>query len=396
MRLLFIASSLVALTTWNVSQCASAEPFPSASTLPAQDSTAASKSGSVVVPTLPIDGDFPSAATKTENGKPMRSPSEPIVTPSSNAGYVIVPTLPLNAAPTAEVTRKDQPPVASPSQMQSGPAPLAVDSIPTNPGTAPQVVPETPQAIDASEDGLGDIQEIPRSQKQRSPDVQVLLRTSGVANVNSAGLAGSATLLITPQLGPDTRLVAFAGGGILLYNQFGGSDFSYFSYGIGVQQKLTENMYAQLGVGQERLYKTASGEFVIDNAARFAINRQDKLTERLRLDSFYELRAGFADQNTPYDQSRVSNSLGVGLSYAITPKLEAGLDVRLVADSFTRGTADTFGRVQTSLSATYHFSQQAFITGSVSYLYGSTFDPFDGPNSLNTVLFGITAGFNLY
>ncbi len=373
MRLLFItACSLVTLTVWNLNQRAIAGSSPS----PGQDVIVSQESGSVVVPTRSV---------------------ESTLTPSNKSGYV-VPTLPLEAVPTVDASKQGQHPAESPAPMRAIPGSLrATDPAPTSPGAAPQIAPETPETNDEADDGLGEIQEIPRSPSRRTPDFQALVRLSGISNVDSAGLATSATLLGTPQLGPDTRLIAFAGGGILLYNQFGGSDFSYFSYGVGVQQKLTDNMSVQLGIGQDRLYKTSNSQFVIDNGARFSVNRQDKLTDRLRLDSFYELRAGFADQTAFYDQSRVSNSLGVGLSYAVTPQLEAGLDLRLIADSFTRGVkAGTYGRLQTSLSTTYRFSEQAFVTGSVTYLYGSTLDPFDGVNSLSTVLFGITAGFNLY
>ena len=255
-----------------------------------------------------------------------------------------------------------------------------------------------------SDDALGEIEIVTRPTARRQPDIQLQLRSSGFLNLGRTGLVSNATLLATPKIGPETRLVAFVGGGVMLLQQFGGSDFNFLSFGTAVQQRLAEQTYGQLGFVQERLYATSSkkpngsGNSLVDSSIRLSINRQDRLAERLRLDSFYELRASFADQSiAKNDQSRIANSLGLTLSHDIAPQLESALDYRIIIDSFTVApTGGTKVRQQVSGSLTYRFSPQAFVGGSVSYLFGKTFDPFDGLNDLNAVVFSINLGLDLF
>ncbi|MCY7277781.1 MAG: hypothetical protein LH702_29595 [Phormidesmis sp. CAN_BIN44] len=255
---------------------------------------------------------------------------------------------------------------------------------------------------DDSDDALGEIEIVTRPPRRQS-DIQLQLRSSGFLNLQKTGLVSNATLLATPKIGPETRLVAFVGGGVMLLQQFGGSDFNFLSFGTAVQQRLAEQTYGQLGFVQERLYATSSkklsgsGNSLVDSSIRLSVNRQDSLAERLRLNSFYELRASFADQSIAMnDQSRIANSLGLSLSHDITPQLESALDYRIIIDSFTVASVGTKVRQQVSGSLTYRFSPRAFVGGSASYLFGKIFDPFDGRNDLNAVVFSINLGLDLF
>lgn len=248
---------------------------------------------------------------------------------------------------------------------------------------------------DDPDDALGEIEIVTRPPTRRQPDIQLQLRSSGFLNLGTTGLVSNATLLATPKIGPETRLVAFVGGGVLLLQQLGGSDFNFLSFGTAVQQRLAEQTYGQLGFVQERLYGT-TGESLVDSSVRLSVNRQDSLAERLRLNSFYELRASFTDQSTSNDQTRIANSLGLSLSHDITPQLESALDYRIIIDSFTVASVGTQVRQQVSGSLTYRFSPRAFVGGSASYLFGKIFDPFDGQNDLNAVVFSINLGLDLF
>jgi hypothetical protein len=238
---------------------------------------------------------------------------------------------------------------------------------------------------------LGEIQIIDRPQ----PDVQLLLRSSGFLNPDTAALINSALLLATPKLGPETSLVASVGGGLQQFRQVGGSDFYFLNFSLGVRQKLARDTYGQLGWVQERLYETGTASNVVDDSIRLSVDREDNVAAKLRLNSFYELRASFA-RGGSYDQSRIANTLGARLRYDFTPQLEGALDYRIVADSFTNASVGTTVRQQLSALATYRFNRHAFVTGSVSYVLGSAIDPFDGFNRLNTFVLGVSAGLNVF
>jgi hypothetical protein len=269
-----------------------------------------------------------------------------------------------------------------------------------------QKQPDTPDSsineIDDSDDGLGEIEIVRRPIPRRQPDIQLQLRSSGLFNLGNTGFISSGTLLATPKLGPATRLNAFIGGGVFLAQQFRFSDFTFLNFGVGVRHRLATNTYAQLGFVQGRLYETASSRDLVDNAVVFSVNREDRLAEKLRLNTSYELRASFTDQSMfVIDQSRVANSLEVGLSYDITPQLEGALGYKLLINSFTG--VDLLGqdlgtKVQQRVGGvlTYRFNPQMFMSGSMFYSFGEAIDPFTGEVNLNDLVFSVSFGLNLF
>jgi hypothetical protein len=251
---------------------------------------------------------------------------------------------------------------------------------------------------------LGEIEIIPtrpvqQPPQRRQPDVQLLLRSSAFTSSNISGLEipqpsdtifiNSATLLVTPKLTEDTRLIAAAGGGLVRYGEQGDFNYNYLNFNVGVQQRLTREMYGQLGWYQERLYRNGSGDsLLLDDSLRLIVGRQDQLNSRLRLDSFYELRASFA---TPNDQNRIANTLGTRLRYDITPQLQAALNYRLSLKDFTQ--QDRFDtQNQLGLEAIYNINSDLFIGGSASYLFGSSSN---ASVDLNNFSVGVSIGLNV-
>ncbi|MBW4642537.1 MAG: outer membrane beta-barrel protein [Goleter apudmare HA4340-LM2] len=274
------------------------------------------------------------------------------------------------------------------------------------PGSPVQPVDDTNQQIDPAdvEDELGEIQIIPtrpvqQPPQRRQPDVQLLLRSSAFTSSNISSLEipqpsdaifiNSATLLATPKLGEETRLIAAAGGGLVRYGEQGDFNYNYLNFNVGLQQRLTKEMYGQLGWYQERLYRNGSGDrLLLDDSVRLSVGRQDQLNSRLRVDSFYELRASFA---TPNDQNRIANTLGARLRYDITPKLQGALNYRLSLKDFTQ--QDRFDtQNQFGLEAIYNINPDLFIGGSASYLFGSSSD---ASVDLNNVSVGVSIGLNV-
>ena len=213
------------------------------------------------------------------------------------------------------------------------------------------------------------------------PTAQLLLRSSAFTSSNITGLeatqesdiplTNSATLLVTPKLGPATTLVAAAGYGLTRFPQEGDSNYDFLNLSVGVQQQLNRSTYAQWGWVQRQLYSEDSGSrLLLDNSLRFIVGRQDQLADKLRLDSFYELRARFTDPN---DRNRLGNTLGARLRYAITPQLSSILGYQLTLNDFTRAARfDT--RHQIRAATTYSINRTVFLGGTLSYLFGSSSD----------------------
>ena len=234
---------------------------------------------------------------------------------------------------------------------------------------------------------------------RRRPFGQLLLRSSAFTSSNITGLedfqesdiplTNSATLLLTPKLGPQTTLVAAAGYGLSRFPQEGDSNYDFLNLSVGVQQQLNRATYAQLGWVQRQLYSEDSGSRLLrDNSLRLIIGRQDRLADKLRLDSFYEFRARFTDPN---DRNRIGNTLGANLRYTITPKLTSFLGYQLALNDFTRvARFDT--RHQIRASTTYSINRIVFVGGFLSYLFGTSSDSAIDPENFSA---GLSLGINI-
>ncbi|PSB30075.1 outer membrane beta-barrel protein [Stenomitos frigidus] len=320
--------------------------------------------------------------------------------------------------PTQLATETDPPrnPVSQPSVSQS-----AIDLLPpeqrlaqlspidglTEPGTNPidEKADEKPEPLNPEDTQaeLGEVRILQRPSQQPTsrpqPDVQLLLRSGIFSSSNISALetfqpsdvvfSNTGLLLATPKLGPTTRLVASAGGGTIRFATEGDFNYNVLNFNVGIQQRLTSQMYAQLGWVNEQLFRDGSGQrLLLDNAVAFTVGRQDQLGKQLRLDSFYNLRASFTN---PTDQSRVANTLGARLRYDFTPSFQGALDYRLTFKNFTD--ADRFDTEhQISATATYSINPNLFIAGSVSYLFGNSSN---SAIEVNNVSIGVVIGMNI-
>jgi Putative beta-barrel porin 2 len=271
---------------------------------------------------------------------------------------------------------------------------------PELPSPAPLTpAPLTPADVEAE---LGEIRILERPKTApppAQPTVQLLLRSGLFTSDNITALEtfrrgdtvfyNSAVLLATPQLGPTTRLVATLGGNLLRYADRDASDYNQLTWTVGVQQRLSAGMYAQLGGGQDTLYQNSSGTRLLrDNALNFTLGRQDQLGQQVRLDSFYALRASFTN---PDPQSQLSHSLGARLRYDFSPKFQGAIDYRLTFKDFTQvARFDTEHQIGTSL--TYAITPKLFVAGTVSYLFGRSSN---AAVDLNNFSVGISVGLNV-
>ncbi|MBD2089781.1 outer membrane beta-barrel protein [Microcoleus sp. FACHB-1515] len=179
------------------------------------------------------------------------------------------------------------------------------------------------------------------------------------------GRAGLAIVAI-PQIGPDTQLFASIGGNFAFYGDL--SELNYYNLELRaeVQQTIFPNTYATIGWRNRQFFSSEDGDrFLNDHALRLGLSRRDALAERLTLDSYYHLRFNFAD---PSDRSRLTNTLGASLNYALQPNLDLGLSYELDFVDFTQqDRADAYHQVTAQLSYDLTRNSRVSLYGGFSF-----------------------------
>lgn len=158
-----------------------------------------------------------------------------------------------------------------------------------------------------------------------------------------------ASLLAAPQLGENTQLFASIGGNFAFYGDQSNLNYHNLELRADLQQTIFPNTYATIGWSNRQFFSSEDGDrFLNDHALRFALSRRDSIAERLTLDSYYQIRFNFSD---PIDRSRLTNSLGASLNYALEPNLGLGLNYQLDWVDFTQQDRnDTYHQVTAQLS----------------------------------------------
>lgn len=259
-----------------------------------------------------------------------------------------------------------------------------------------QIKPEDP------DEQLGVPDEL-RPIRRPAPVLQLLLRSAIVTNSNIRALdpvddtafVNSAILRATPKLGPDTNLAVDVGGRFVRFAASGLNGSNIINARVGVQQKLGNQMYGELGWVFNQIYALNTSD-TTENSVRLALRRQDRLSDEqdLFLDSGYDFWATFS---APDNRRRISNRVGLGLRYEITPQLLGLLNYRIVLDNVERQNSLNT-RNQVTAAAVYYFNENrdAFIVGSVSYLGGQFFNSVTSDTAdLNNISIGVSVGYNV-
>jgi hypothetical protein len=203
-----------------------------------------------------------------------------------------------------------------------------------------------------------------------------------LAPIDDELLSLSATLLAVPSLGPDTLLITSVEGGLIHYNELSQLDYRELEFRASIRQLLSARSYGELGWSNQQLFSEGD-RFFNDHSLRLTLARRDPLADRLRLDSFYQLRLSFPD---PSDRSRVINTLGVGLNYDVLRELQVGLDYQLTLTNFIQqDREDLYSQIVAQLS--YNLSRNSSIILFGGFSFG---DSSSSTLDFNSSIFGVS------
>ncbi|NJM45682.1 MAG: hypothetical protein HC860_05505 [Alkalinema sp. RU_4_3] len=319
----------------------------------------------------PIQPVPPKTISLSESDRPMEGQLEDAelghlkLRPKALAGPETLPPENAPAVPPATLIRDDLSPTTQPP-----PTPL----IPPNDPELGQIQTRPPES-----DELGKILIRPKPKPPaaaKSKSVYLLAHADYFTTANafsakdriSDGLIRTgATLFYAPALGPSTYLITSADANIARYTKLSQLNYNELRFRAGISQRLSPVMFGELGWSNQQLFATERGftgtfrgdRYLNDNSLRFELSRRDRLSPKLNLVTFYQLRRSFTDRS---DSDRLSNTLYASLAYKATAKLELALNYqynrsdyisRDRATTSTRCSANSPGALPNSCKPTY-------------------------------------------
>jgi hypothetical protein len=271
-----------------------------------------------------------------------------------------------------------------------------------------------------------DVAELPAAPRQPSlfliPRIDYFQTTNVFSNLDPRRdglIRAGVSLFHTPTLGPKTFLVSAIDANLLRYSNFGrlssnsiirSLNYDELSLRVGVYQRLSPRMSGEIGWTNQKLFRSDIGlrqifggeRFLNDNSIRLELSRQDPLSPRLALNTFYQLRWSLVDSGdlrkfaatdpeSTKNRSRLLNSFIGTLSYAINPRLQAALDYQFTWSHFTQQDRDDLYH-QLVGRLTYNFTPRNQVTVFTGFSFGSsTNERID----FNSFIFGVGLSFNL-
>lgn len=200
-------------------------------------------------------------------------------------------------------------------------------------------------------------------------------------------------------LGPKTYLNGSIDGNLIRYIDQSKYDYNQLRFNLGLYRQLSPRMYGEINWSNQQLFFAKNGDrfdsiqagdrFLNENALRLSLGRRDPITQKLFLDSFYELSVNFSD---PGNRSRVNNFAWVSLSYYLQKPLNIGLDYQLSLSDFTQREREDqfhrlFGHLNYRISTSSNMNLQSGVT-----LGGSTVPNIDFSSWFFSVNYNLQLG----
>lgn len=364
------------------------------------------------------------------------STPEPMDAPSEGEGAPSLPepqpegVVPPDSEPTGDFTEvipeADSPDLLDPP-LEEPPAETAGEDLPTVPQDetliptpSQEVAPSEslpPAVLDEMGDEAEDMPDDEAVEEQGDPElgvlrlrkqplsltqppikvpVYVLASASYLSNSNTRAsedpiedqlFRSTVAITASPILGRRTAAYATVQGNLFRYGDLSRLDYNELRFRAGIRHVLRSRVIGELGWTNRQLYFRESGDrFLSDNSVFGTISRRDPgiLGKKTSLNSFYRVRASFADPKT---SNRVVNTLGTTLSYDVTPRIKASLTGLGVVTSFTKQSRhDIYGQALASLSYTLAKNTRLSIFAALNR-GGSADDRVDFDNALLGVSF---------
>jgi hypothetical protein len=162
-------------------------------------------------------------------------------------------------------------------------------------------------------------------------------------------------------------------GNLVRYSTQTQINYNELFFEASIFQVLSPTMFGRLGWANQRLHIASDdifglprgSRFLDEHAIRFELSRRDQITSRLYLNTFYQLRVGFAN---PRDRSRTINSFIASLNYDLQPNLQIGLDYQFALITFTQQSRqDQFQQVGAHLAYTLFRNTQLYLFAGYSF-----------------------------
>ncbi|GET38318.1 hypothetical protein [Microseira wollei] len=228
----------------------------------------------------------------------------------------------------------------------------------------------------------------PAPQRQSTPILHLLPRisyfqTSNVfSSVDPVGdglIYPSLMLWAVPQLGRNTFLTPSIEGSLIRYIKEPKYNYNLLRFRTGISQRLSPRMFGEIGWTNQGFYRAEVGDrFLNEHIAYLSLSRQDQLTRRLRLNSYYDFRVSFAN---PDSRSRIINSLYLSLNYSFQTNLQVAMDYQFERSDFTVSDRyDQYHRIMGRLTYGVLRDSQISVSGGVTV--GGSSEPFIDFDSL--------------
>jgi hypothetical protein len=194
---------------------------------------------------------------------------------------------------------------------------------------------------------------------------------------------------------PNTYINGSINGNVIRYVDQSQFNYNQVRFNLGVYQQLSPEMYAALNLSNQQFFYSnnssffaAGDRFLNENSVLLSLGRQDALTDKLKLESLYEVSVNFSD---PEKRSRVVNSLWISLNYYLQKPLQVGLNYQVSLSDFTElEREDQFHRLFGHLNYRVSDTSNIYLQGGMSFGGSTT------PNiNFSSWFFSVSYGFEL-
>ncbi|AFZ60842.1 hypothetical protein H6G54_23090 [Anabaena cylindrica FACHB-243] len=197
-------------------------------------------------------------------------------------------------------------------------------------------------------------------------------------------------------IGSNTYLNGSINGSLIRHLDQSQFNYNQVQFNLGLYQEISREMYAEFSLSNQQLFYSnnsdffaAGDRFLNENSVQLSLGRREKLTDKLTLDSLYELSVNFSD---PDRRSRLVNSLWLSLSYYLQKPLQVGLNYQFNLSDYTqRDREDQFHRLFGHLNYRVSNTNSLNLQGGVNF-GGSTIPNIDFSGWFFSVNYGFELG----